>query len=129
MDALFIEQTAKTPFIELVPSSGKMEIRGKSIPENSKSFFAPVFDWIDAYGKNPATETTFEVQLDYFNTSSAKSIVDIFKKLEQIHKSGSSTVTINWRFDEDDGDMMEAGQDYQSIIRVNFNLIPFKQNN
>ena len=106
-----------------------MEIRGKSIPENSKGFFTPVFEWMDSYSKAPAAETTLDIQLDYFNTSSAKSIVDIFKKLEQIHKSGNSNVTINWRFDEDDGDMMEAGQDYQSIIRVNFNLVPFTQNN
>ncbi len=127
MENYFSEQSAKTPFIELNPNTGNFEMKGKSIPENTKGFYTPLFAWIEEYAIKPAPQTTFDIQLDYFNTSSAKVIVDFFKKLESIEKSGKGKITINWHHDEDDGDMMEAGQDYQSIIKVTFNLISFKQ--
>lgn len=127
METYFSEQSAKTPFIELNPASGIFEMKGKSIPENTKGFYTPLFLWMEEYSQKPAPLTTFNIQLDYFNTSSAKVIVDFFKKLESIEKNGLGKVIINWQYDEDDGDMMEAGQDYQSIIKVTFNLISFKQ--
>ncbi len=43
-------------------------------------------------------------------------------KLEAIHK-GKSEVIINWYYEEDDEDMLEAGEDYESIIRVPFKMI------
>jgi hypothetical protein len=62
------------------------------------------------------------VQLEYFNTSSSKCILDVFKKLEAIHKA-KHDVTINWFYEEDDEDMLEAGEDYESIIRVPFKMV------
>jgi ABC-type molybdenum transport system ATPase subunit/photorepair protein PhrA len=47
---------------------------------------------------------------------------DVFKKLETIHKS-KHEVVINWYYEEDDEDMLEAGEDYESIIRVPFKMI------
>ena len=83
-------------------------------------------DWIDSYGKEPKGETVVDVKLEYFNTSSSKCILDLFKKLEGI--SGSKTaVTVNWYFEEDDEDMEEAGQDYQAIIGLPFNIIEVEE--
>jgi hypothetical protein len=61
------------------------------------------------------------IQLEYFNTSSSKCILDVFKKLEAIYKSGNEVV-INWFYEEDDEDMLEAGEDYQSIIKIPFKM-------
>ena len=47
---------------------------------------------------------------------------DVFKKLEAIHKA-KNEVVINWYYEEDDEDMLEAGEDYESIIRVPFKMI------
>jgi hypothetical protein len=67
-----------------------------------------------------------DVKLEYFNTSSSKCILDLFKKLEAI--SGSKTkVVVNWFFEEDDEDMEEAGQDYQAIISLPFNIIEVEE--
>lgn len=127
MEAYFSEQTAKTPFIQFNPHSGVFEMKGKSIPENSKVFYTAMFEWLDKYVAQPSANTTLDIQLDYFNTSSAKCVIDLFKKLESIEKNGLGKVTINWHYNEDDGDMQEAGQDYQSIVKVTFNLISFTQ--
>jgi hypothetical protein len=46
----------------------------------------------------------------------------VFKKLETIHKA-KNDVEVNWFYEEDDEDMLEAGEDYESIIRVPFKMI------
>ncbi|MFN6084931.1 MAG: DUF1987 domain-containing protein, partial [Fluviicola sp.] len=107
-------------------TSGKLELRGRSIPENSVEFYKPLNEWIENYGASPAGETSVDVKLEYFNTSSSKCILDLFKKLEAI--AGSKTnVTVNWFFEEDDEDMEEAGQDYKAIIGLPFNIIEVEE--
>jgi hypothetical protein len=66
------------------------------------------------------------IQLEYFNTSSSKCILDVFKKLENIHKGGNQLV-INWYYEQDDEDMLEAGEDYQAIINVPFKMIQIEE--
>lgn len=122
-----VEQSSKTPLINF-ESNGNFELRGKSIPENTVVFYKPLFEWLDSYIQNPAATTVLNIQLDYFNTSSSKSIVDLFKKLELISKSGKSETTINWLYYHEDEDMLEAGEDYKSIIKIPFNLISFTKN-
>jgi hypothetical protein len=111
--------------MNLDPSTGIFEFRGKSIPENSIEFYKPFFSWLDEYSAAPAPKTEVNIQLDYFNTSSAKVLADIFKKFETLNQSGKTQVTINWRHNEEDDDMLEAGEDYKSISNLPFNLIAF----
>ncbi len=122
MEPLLIEGTPKTPSIRFEADQGLIEIKGRSIPENSIEFYKPLVDWLDKYGEGPSTLTKVNIQLEYFNTSSSKCILDVFKKLETIHKA-KHEVIINWYYEEDDEDMLEAGEDYESIIRVPFKMI------
>jgi len=121
MENLKLDATAKTPSIYFA-TSGKLELKGRSIPENSVEFYMPVKAWIDDYGKNPSAKTTIDIRLEYFNTSSSKCILDLFKKLEKMNGKGTEVI-VNWYFGEDDEDMEEAGEDYQSIIELPFKLI------
>jgi len=122
MEALSIEGTAKTPSVSFNGQKGVLEIKGRSIPENSIEFYKPLVDWLEEYTSASLDQTQVNVQLEYFNTSSSKCILDVFKKLEAIHK-GKNEVIINWYYEEDDEDMLEAGEDYESIIRVPFKMI------
>ena len=122
MEPINLEGTPKTPSVKFDAESGVMEIKGRSIPENSIEFYKPLVDWLEDYAKNPLKKTQVNVQLEYFNTSSSKCILDVFKKLETISK-GKSEVVVNWYYEEDDEDMLEAGEDYESIIRVPFKMI------
>ena len=122
MEPLIIEGTPKTPTVKFDAESGVIEIKGRSIPENSVEFYKPLVDWLEEYKANPAQKTQVNIQLEYFNTSSSKCILDVFKKLEAIHKA-KNDVEINWYYEEDDEDMLEAGEDYESIIRIPFKMI------
>ncbi len=122
MELMNIEGTPKTPTVVMNPNTGVIDIKGRSIPENSIEFYRPVVEWLDEYIKNPQPNTVVNVQLEYFNTSSSKCILDVFKKLEVLKKN-QKDVVINWYYEEDDEDMLEAGEDYESIIKVPFKMI------
>ncbi len=122
MEPIIIEGTPKTPSVKFDASEGIFEIKGRSIPENSVEFYKPLNEWLDNYMQVPLDKTTVNIRLEYFNTSSSKCILDVFKRLEAIHKS-KHDVEINWFYEEDDEDMLEAGEDYDSIIKVPFKMI------
>lgn len=123
MEPLSIEGTPKTPTVILDAEKGKIEIKGRSIPENSIEFYKPVVEWLEKYSsEGPKKTTEVIIQLEYFNTSSSKCILDVFKKLETVHKNDNEVV-INWYYEEDDEDMLEAGEDYQSILKIPFKMI------
>ena len=122
MEKINIESTPKTPSISFDFEKGFLEIKGRSIPENSIEFYKPLVDSLEKYAGKPQSATSVIIQLEYFNTSSSKCILDVFKKLEGINKGGSKVV-INWFYEEDDEDMLEAGEDYQAIINVPFKMV------
>ncbi len=122
MESISIEGTPKTPTVNFDATTGIIEVKGRSIPENSIEFYRPLVEWLEEYSKEPQKLTTVNIQLEYFNTSSSKCILDVFKKLESIKKARNEVV-INWYYEEDDEDMLEAGEDYESIIRIPFKMI------
>ncbi|MCB0428650.1 MAG: DUF1987 domain-containing protein [Flavobacteriales bacterium] len=126
MEAIVIEGTPKTPVVNFDATGGVLEIKGRSIPENAIEFYKPLIEWIEGYSGAPKAQTNVNIQLEYFNTSSSKCILDVFKKLEAIHKAGNDMV-VNWYYEEDDEDMQEAGEDYQAIIGIPFKLIEIEE--
>jgi hypothetical protein len=122
MSNLIIEESIKTPSVAFASETGVLELRGKSIPENSLEFYRPVFEWIDSYAQAPNPDTELQVKLEYFNTSSSKCLLDVFRKLETIAISGKSKVKVSWYYDSDDEDMMEAGEDYSALVKIPFEM-------
>ena len=122
MEPISFEGTPKTPTVNFNADDGIVEIKGRSIPENSIEFYKPLVDWLEQYKDNAQPMTKVIIQLEYFNTSSSKCILDVFKKLEAVHKA-KNPVEIHWYYEEDDEDMLEAGEDYESIIRVPFKMV------
>jgi hypothetical protein len=119
METLKIEETLKTPSVYCNADQGLIEIAGRAIPEDSKKFFLPLINWVQMYSKSPSPKTTFNFKLEYFNTSSSKLILEIFKELEYIHKANKSVV-INWYYEIDDEGMIEALETYKSMLDVPF---------
>ncbi|HMN06997.1 MAG TPA: DUF1987 domain-containing protein [Flavobacteriales bacterium] len=126
MNDILLEGTAKTPTVHFNSTTGTLELRGRSIPENPIEFYKPLIDWIDHYSRSPRPNTQLKVQLEYFNTSSSKCILDLFKKLETVRSSGND-VQVLWHYEADDEDMLEAGEDYQAIINLPFKMIQVEE--
>jgi hypothetical protein len=123
MENIILQPTPKTPSVKLDAQSGIVEIKGRSIPENSLEFYKPLIEWVEKYSADSQSETKVHIQLEYFNTSSSKCLLDFFKRLETINNK----VVINWYYEQDDEDMLEAGEDYEAIINVPFKMIEVEE--
>jgi hypothetical protein len=121
MESILIEGTPKTPTVKFDSNQGLLEIKGRSSPENSPEFYKPLANWLLEYSQAPKEKTILNIQLEYFNTSSSKCILDIFKKLEVIYNANHD-VLVNWYYEEDEG-MLEAGEDYKFMTRLPFKMI------
>lgn len=126
MQSLIIEGSNITPNVNFNVETGVLELKGRSIPENSLDFYQPLYSWLDEYANKPAAKTVVNVHLDYFNTSSSKCILDILKRIDKIDEKGHD-VLIKWYYDESDEDMMESGEDYMDLLDAPFELIDLKE--
>jgi len=116
MGPLHIDATAKTPEILFDAEANRLMLSGRSIPENAVDFYRPLLDW--ARSVTADTGMVVQVQLEYFNTSSSKCLLDLFKRLEV-----SNSLEVLWYFDSDDEDMLEAGEDYDHIVGLPFKFV------
>ena len=123
MEVLSYKSKDMLPGILLDKESGKFQIYGKSCPVDAFEFYDPVFKWFDEYITNPLKNTILDLNLTYFNTVSAKFLLRIMSKMEDLSDLGHD-VKIRWFYNEEDEDLEEAGEEFESILDVNFELIP-----
>ena len=122
MEALYLDRTNKTPLLDLNPDTGVLSLTGRSISDHPIDFYRPIMDWIDRYKNDPQLRTVVNAELEYFNTTSFRVLLGLFKKVAEIQTSGHY-VEINWMFEEGDESVMEAGEQYQSLVDATFNLV------
>lgn len=123
MENYFLDRTHKTPLLT-ANAAGEIRIEGICIPENVQADFTGFMTWISEYLKSPADKTTLTVKLDYFNTSTAAILLNIFRTMSKIKAMGKAVV-INWHFEDDDLEIKESGHDFATIVDVEFNVLPF----
>jgi hypothetical protein len=110
MTTFNIAETKYTPEITLDPS-GTLTLVGKSYPENTFEFYAPMMDWAREYFETSAAETTtVNIEITYFNSSSSKLFFDFFDLLEEANDEHD--IKINWIYDEENESAEEAGEDF-----------------
>ncbi len=122
MGNFFLSRGPKTPAVKFNADEGHLELKGPSIPDNSEEFYRPLIQWVESYGTQPKPQTTVDVEIEYFDVSSSKFILDLFRKLEAINGKGTE-VSINWYYEYGNDDIREAGEVYQAIISVPFKII------
>jgi hypothetical protein len=120
MKELKIPPTKTSPEILLTPD-GDIKIRGRSIHENSIDFFKPVMEWLNEYVKEPADVTCIDINLEYFNSASAKIIVNLLQKISYVQLKNKKFI-INWYYEEGDEDILERGEYFSSVLNMPFNF-------
>ncbi|HIE15304.1 MAG TPA: DUF1987 domain-containing protein, partial [Bacteroidales bacterium] len=95
---------------------------GRSMPEDVADFYQPILDWMDNTLKKHEGKIIFTFKMNYFNTASSKLILDILIRLEELFADGKD-ITVHWYYEEDDEDMMDAGEEYAEIVDVPFKII------
>jgi len=110
MEKVFIPATKYTPEISLDAQKGELNFKGKSYPENTFEFYAPIIEWLKEYKKNPNQNTIVNMEIVYFNSSTSKLFFNILDILDEIrHKAN---VVVNWIYDKENETAQEAGEDF-----------------
>ena len=116
MEALLRRPTKITPRVELDDKTGTYVISGRSIPIDAELFYSPIVNWLAELNNNPKVKLVrFSFRLDFFNIASSKRILHIMYKLADLQKSGKRVI-VNWMYEDYDEDMLEIGQDYETMI-------------
>lgn len=132
MEPLLIKETIATPKIIFDIKNNDFELKGCSRPEDVRDFYVPVIDWLQEFksGINDelisiySTENPviFKFKFDYFNSSSAKFILDILVLINDIHNTGLK-LRIDWFHDENDDDMKEVGEELSEVVELPFEYV------
>ncbi len=121
MEELRISPSKNTPEIVLNPE-GMIRIKGRSIHENVTEFFAPVEDWVTNYILNPAEVTCVDINLEYFNSASAKVFIHLMQKITFVSLKNKKFI-FNWYYEDGDEDILERGEYFSSVLDIPFNFI------
>lgn len=131
MKSLKIEPTENSPKVYFILENNFFEISGESRPENVRKFYEPIMNWLDelvnflSSSKFMSTDKrplTFNFKFEYFNSPSAKLIVEMLKKIKEPYSKGVQ-VKINWYYEEDNDEMRRTGEEFSKIIGIPFEYI------
>jgi hypothetical protein len=124
MEKFVIQEELKNcPGIAYYPDTNKLELVGRSIPENPELIFRRLEDWLTFhFEKNNGLDVN--IQLEYINSGSSKYLYEILKRLTGYGRSGK-LVKMKWLYEEDDEGMLELGEHYRDTagIPLEINMI------
>ncbi len=115
-----IEGTRTTPSVSF--ENGKIEIKGRSIPEDSHDFYSPIVHVIQEYLKNPSETSELHFQLEYINSGSKKYVTNILNYFNDIYLQGKD-VKVIWKYEFDDESMLDLGNDLSGMVKIPFQII------
>ncbi|MGD9993561.1 MAG: DUF1987 domain-containing protein [Salinivirgaceae bacterium] len=124
MNDLIIKGDKQRPDLLFSATNGELKIAGQSLPENATMLYQPVLEWLEQYCKAPVAQTVLSFKLKYYNTASSKMFFSIIKKLNLLYKGGAD-VEIEWHYQEDDEDMLDAGEYFRDLVDIPFKFISY----
>ena len=128
MRKLIIDQTSSSPRVVFDPDLNRYEISGESRPPDVAGFYSDIITWFDDYSKqllkSDEDKRPFTIDLDfeYFNSSSAKYILDFCKKIAEV-KSKGKEIAVKWHYEDDDYDMLETGKEMSKMAKFPFEYV------
>ncbi len=110
------EEVKNSPGIFYDTDSNKLELIGRSIPENPELIFKRLDEWITLhFEKNKGLNVN--IQLEYINSGSSKYLYEILKRLTGFSRMGNN-VKMKWLYEEDDEAMLELGEHYRDTAGI-----------
>jgi hypothetical protein len=128
MRKLVIDQTASSPRVLLDPEKRVFEIAGESRPPDVGSFYGEILTWMDDYSghllktQESRDPVVFNFDFEYFNSSSAKYILDFCKQIATVRSKGKD-IEVKWHYEEDDMDMLEVGREMSRMSKLPFEFV------
>ncbi|MCB0803043.1 MAG: DUF1987 domain-containing protein [Flavobacteriales bacterium] len=124
MELLHIEPFLQTPEVNFDPESGRLELIGKSYPEDAVEFYEPIITWCEKYIETPAANTVLFCEVEYLNSASQKQLVDLIACFKPLHDAGKNFI-VHWRYEEGDDDILSVGQLIEHELELPFKFEEF----
>jgi hypothetical protein len=128
MRKLIIDESPSTPKVVLDPDNRILQISGESRPPDVRELYDQILSWMDDFSTHLLTSddkkdpVIFNFNVDYFNSSSGKYILDICKVIARL-RSQKININVHWHFEQDDIDMLEVGKEMSKIVKFPFEYI------
>ncbi len=110
---MIIPAESRTP--EVGFSTKACTIKGECYPEDISEFSAPIMEQLDS---DVAATDSYQVDIElyYFNSSSAKFLFDLFEFLDQ-SAANNKQIGVTWRYRADDDTMQDAGEEFREDLK------------
>jgi len=128
MEKLIISPTVFTPRVILDHEEHLIEIEGESRPQDVREFYYPILEWMNDFSEKLLSSddnrkpVIASFNFNYFNSASAKCILDICKILAKL-RSDNIDASARWHYVKGDDDMLEAGMEMAQIVKMPFEFI------
>jgi hypothetical protein len=121
MEKFVIQEELKNcPGIAYYPETNRLELVGRSIPENPELIFRKLDEWITLHFEKSGG-LDVNIQLEYINSGSSKYLYEILKRLTGYGRSGK-LVKMKWLYEEDDEGMLELGEHYRDTAGISLEI-------
>lgn len=117
-----IKETHFTPSVKVLTDEHRIVISGQSRLEDPTPFYEELTVILDENINLFKTHTSIDFFLCYLNSSSSKWLFHLLKGLQSKFQ-GKKLITVNWYYDADDDSMLEAGEVFQSLLSLPFNIV------
>ena len=121
LEPIIKEKTKNSPEIILDIENSTFKIAGRSIVEDPGEFYSSIYKWLEEYVKTPLKKTDFVFDLEYFNSSSARQIMEIIMLLEKI-KDTDNQIKVSWLYEEGDEMSKERGDEIKLVSKLDFEI-------
>lgn len=118
MESRIIAATDRSPEVRLDAANRNISFSGEAYPEDAAAFWAPILQEMQGFvEQDQAKLLQVEFRLSYFNSSSAKALMNIFQLLESAAETGAK-IRIHWYFQDGDDTIEESGEDFSEDLKA-----------
>ncbi|UXX81229.1 DUF1987 domain-containing protein [Reichenbachiella carrageenanivorans] len=111
-----------TPYIYFNPENEILEMKGNSTLINAREVFSELYTALGNFKKSIYPKLKVNIQLEYFNTSTYKCLLDTMICLKEIKSTGKNIV-VTWYYNIEDEDALEHGEDIAQLSGMHLDLV------
>lgn len=126
MKRIEIRGTLNTPKIILDPRNGSIKMLGRSTMTCPQEFYPSIIKMLEEYCKAPAEKTQLIIDLQYYNTLSARYLLSILKMVTRIRHNEGFDAKIFWFYDDTDSEIKDDIKLFSESIGYKIHAIEYE---
>lgn len=121
MENLEIQKTEQSPKIKF-ETNGNLYIEGVSTINYANKLYGEAVTWLENFKQTRPEKLNLVLELYYLNTSSSLMLVEILRSVNSF-KELNTAVRIEWRYEEDDEDILSFGEEVEIATNSEFEFV------